>query len=106
MLARNSVHPTVKFKCERGVHFDPETRSVDFLYVTVWIDAQGYIQTILFTKPSRVVQYLLPSFCHPGHITRNIPYSLGYRLCRLESRDENLERNLQVLKEELVSRQY
>ena len=43
---------------------------------------------------------------NPGHITKNIPYSLGYRLRRLESKDENLERNLQVLKEELIYRQY
>ena len=55
----NSVHPTVKFKCERGVHYDPVARTVDFLDVTVWIDDHGYIQTTLYTKPCRVVQYLL-----------------------------------------------
>jgi len=66
----------------------------------------GYIQTTLYEKPCRVVSYLLPSSSHPGFICRNIPYSLAYRLVRIESTQEGLERNLSKLSEELVSRGY
>ena len=80
----NSYHPTIKFKCKKDVNFSFSTGRVDFLDTTVWIDADGFIQTTLYSKPSRVVQYLLPSSSHPSHITRNIPYSLGYdRFCSI-----------------------
>ena len=55
---------------------------------------------------SWVVSYLLPFSSHPGFICRNIPYSLAYRLVRIESTVEGLERNLAKLQEELVSRGY
>ena len=53
-----------------------------------------------------MVSYLLPSSSHPGFICRNIPYSLAYRLVRIESTQEGLERNLDKLLKELVSRGY
>ena len=102
----NNYHPTIKFKCKRGVNYDFNTRSVDFLDTTIWVDSNGDIQTTLYTKPSRVVQYLLPSSSHPSHITKNIPYSLGYRLMRIESTEERFEANLVKLGEELVQRGY
>ena len=67
---------------------------------------EGMIQTTLYSKPSRVVQYLLPSSSHPSHITRNIPYSLGYRLRRIESNQELFEINITKLGEELLMRGY
>ena len=90
----NTFHPTIKFKCEKGINYDFETRSVDFLDTTVWIDSHGYIQSTLYCKPGRVVQYLLPTSSHPSHITRNIPYSLGYRLLRIESAQEGFTKNI------------
>ena len=102
----NSYHPTIKFKCKKEVNFSFTTRKVDFLDTTVWIDEDGFLQTTLYSKPSRVVQYLLPSSSHPSHITRNIPYSLGYRLKRIESTQELFESNLTKLGEELLTRGY
>ena len=72
----------------------------------MWIDSEGFIQTTLYEKPCRVVLYLLPSLCHPGFISKNIPYSLAYRLVRIESMREGLDRNLQKLTQELVERGY
>ena len=46
---------------------------------------------------------------HPGFICRNIPYSLAYRFVRIESTQEGLDtvdRNLDKLMKELVSRGY
>ena len=89
----NNFHPTIKFKCKRGSNYNFETKAVDFLDTTIWVDQEGYIQTTLYTKPSRVVQYLLPSSSHPSHITKNIPYSLAYRLRRIESIEANFQAN-------------
>ena len=94
------------FKCNEGEHFSFETRSVNFLDVTLFIDDSGYIQTTLYSKPGKLCQYLLPSSCHPNHITRNIPYSLAYRLLRIESIPEKFKINLENLRRDLLSRQY
>ena len=102
----NSSHPTIKFKCKEGEHFNFKTKTVNFLDMTIFIDDHGFIQTTLFTKPGKLCQYLLPTSCHPGHITKNIPYSLAYRLLRIESVKENLTKNLTILKMDLLSRNY
>jgi peptide-methionine (R)-S-oxide reductase len=102
----NSFHPTIKFKCIEGEHFNFETRSVDFLDTTIFIDDDGFIQTTLYSKPNKKIQYLLPSSCHPGHISKNIPYSLAYRLRRIESVPINFENNLKVLRSNLITRGY
>lgn len=102
----NSFHPTIRFKCNKGEHYNFNTRSVNFLDTTIYIDKDGYIQTTLYSKPGKLCTYLLPSSSHPGHITKNIPYSLAYRLLRIESVRENLLKNLELLKIDLVSRHY
>ena len=62
--------------------------------------------TDLYKKETFKPQYLHPSSCHIGHQSKNIPYSLAYRLVRIESTQEGLEKNLDKLKEALVSRGY
>ena len=64
------------------------------------------IETDLYRKPTDRCQYLLPSSCHPSHITRNIPYSLAYRIFRFCSTIEKLDQRLKELKEMLLSRDY
>ena len=59
-----------------------------------------------FFKPCWVVSYLLPSSSPPSHISANIPYSLAYRLKRIEYMQANFEKNLTLLKMELVTRRY
>ena len=102
----NSSHRTIKFDVAPGESYDFTTRSINYLDLRVWVDEQGFIQTTLYEKPCRVVSYLLPSSSHAGFICRNIPYSLAYRLVRIESTQDGLERNLAKLQEELVSRGY
>ena len=98
----NSSHSTIKFEFEAGESFNFETKSVNFLDLTIWIDENGCIQTTLYQKSCRVVAYLLPSSCHPTFICRNIPFSLAYRLKRIESTIAGFERNMEKLREELV----
>ena len=66
----------------------------------------GKIVTDLYRKPTAVAQYLLPSSCHPQHVTKNIPFSLGYRLLRIVSDRDTLLIRLEELKDMLLSRHY
>ena len=81
----NSFHRTIKFEVKPGESYNFNTRSINHLDLTVWIDEEGFIQTTLYQKPCRVVSYLLPSSCHPSFICRNVPFSLGFRLVWIES---------------------
>ena len=98
----NAAHPTIRFE----VTADFILKSAKFLDLTVWVDEQGYLQTTLSEKPCRVVSYLLPSSSHPSFILSNIPYSLAFRLVRIESTRQGLEHSLAKLEDELVSRGY
>ena len=98
----NNFHPSIKFTCE----YSFETRSVNFLDMRIYVDSDGFIQTDLFTKPNMKCQYLLPSSNHPTHITKNIPYSLAYRLRRICSEEENFNLRLEELKQLLLERGY
>ena len=83
----NEFHPAIKFTFE----FDFATRSVNFLDMRIWVDVNGVIQTDLFVKENTKNQYLLPSSNHPSHISKNIPYSLAYRIKRICSQNEQCE---------------
>ena len=98
----NSCHRFIKFTAT----YDVENKSVPFLDTVVSIDKDGYIQTDLYKKECSRVQYLSPSSCHPGHITRNIPFSLGYRLLRICSHKHTFELRLEELRQDLFSRGY
>ena len=98
----NAQHPFIKFT----VTYDTTTKSVPFLDTQVSINESGFIETDLYKKSSAKVQYLLPQSCHPSHICKNIPFSLGYRLLRICSREETFKQRLEELKEDLISRSY
>ena len=97
----NLLHPTIKFTAS----YDFTSRSTHYLDTTVWI-SEGKIHTDLYRKKTDKVQYLLPSSCHPSHVTKNIPYSLGLRIVRICSDLENRINRLQELREMLISRYY
>ena len=86
--------------------YDQETKTIPFLDMSIKIDQSGLFETDLFKKETAKCQYLLPSSCHPGHITRNIPYSLAYRLRRICSNEDQFKIRLQELKNDLLSRNY
>ena len=111
-----SLHPTIKFTAENtspykcdivGPHdcFCHQTTSIPFLDTRVSIEG-GKLITDLYKKPSDRCQYLLPSSCHPSHITKNILYNLCYRLLRICSNRETLKSRLEELKALLVQRGY
>ena len=73
--------PRSRFTCKNQLE--------PFLDVQVSIDNEGYIKTDLFTKETAKCTYLLPNSSHPSRISKNIPYSLGYRLLRICSHKKN-----------------
>ena len=95
----NNHHSHIKFTA----NYDIKTKSVPFLDMQVSINKDGFIKTDLFTKEPAKIQYLLPSSSHPGHITKNIPYSLCYRLLRLCSDPCDFSKRKEELKQDLIS---
>ena len=57
-------------------------QSIPFLDTSCRI-SDGKIVTDLFRKETDRNQYLLPSSCHPSHVTQNIPFSLALRIVRI-----------------------
>ena len=66
----------------------------------------GTLTTDLHIKPTAANQYLLPSSTHPEHISANIPYSLGFRIRRICSRDEDFNKRLAQFRTMLLERKY
>ena len=114
----NHIHPTLKFTNNFPSPYQcstpKETTHSCFCYTTTsipFLDTQVSIKnnklmTDLFRKPTDRCNYLLPSSCHPQHITRNIPYSLAYRIVRICSDRQILLSRLEELKNLLLSRDY
>ena len=114
----NFLHPTIKFTysftCPFVCTYPPDlvhdcfcysSRSLPFLDTLVTIK-ENKLVTDIFKKPTDRCQYLLPSSCHPTHVTNNIPYSLCYRLLRICTFKDTLQLRLQELKDLLLSRKY
>ena len=94
----NQCRPYIKFTAE----YDIESKTVPFLDMSVSIK-DNHIFTDLYQKATRRVQYSLPSSCHPMHITNNIPFSLGYRILRICSSQDDFMKHLNGLRQDLLS---
>ena len=80
-------------------------QSIPFLDTSCSVSGNK-IKTTLYKKDTDRNQYLLPSSCHPNHVTDNIPYSLALRIVRICSEEEDRELNFQRLKQMLIARNY
>ena len=58
----------------------------------------GVLSTDLYRKETDKPTALLPSSAHPGHITGNIVYSMGFRLLRICNEKDIFEKNLKEQK--------
>ena len=112
----NQLHPTIKFvlnhtsphNCTMKEEHDCwcyQSKAVPFLDTQIWIQ-DGRIYSDLYRKPTDRCQYLLPSSCHPAHITANIPFSLAYRIVRICSTLELRDVRLEELRTFLLGRNY
>ena len=68
---------------------------------TQQIDTDKYL-----SDENRKMSYLMPLSSHPGHVTKNIPYSIAYRIRRICWSDELFEIRLTELCTFLLSRGY
>ena len=94
----NSVHPTMKFD---EYEHNRENNSCHFLDQTIQIN-NGKITTDLYRKETDKSSALLPSSAHPGHIPKNIVYSMGFRLLRICSTPELFDKRLEELKTDFL----
>ena len=62
--------------------------------------------TDLYRKETDRNQYLLPSSCHPSHVTQNIPFSLALMIVRICTYTTDREKRFSELKDLLISRDY
>ena len=110
----NSIHPTIKLTMSHTSIKNelPENKcdcedqySIPFLDVSCRLEG-GQIVTDLYRKETDRNQYLLPSSCHPRQTTKAIPFSLGLRIVRICSKEEDRDQRLFELKERLLARDY
>ena len=94
----NDHHPTMKFD---KPEFNEEENSTNFLDLKITIK-EGKIETDLYRKETDKPTALLPSSAHPGHITPNIVYSMGFRLLRICSSQSSFDSRLKELKENFL----
>ena len=97
----NNQSPHIKFTST----FDSETKEVPFLDIKVSSKNEKF-STDLYKKETHRPQYLDPTSCHVGHTSKNIPYSLAYRIRRICSDDTSFELRLSELKADLLARKY
>ena len=102
MCCFNNFHQTVKFTCSLD---DFAKKTAVFLDTTIVIE-EGSMHTDLYIKPTAANQYLLPSSCHHPSLTRNIPYSLAFRIKRICSREQDCIKRLEELRSMLLARKY
>ena len=95
----NNRHPSIKFTHECSASH------ISFLDTTVHL-INNNIETEIFTKPTDSHLYLLPSSCHPRHVTNNLPYSLALRIKRICSTDIFFQKHIEQLKLQLIKRNY
>lgn len=94
----NNSHTTIKFDKPQ---YDASTNSCNFLDLKVSIQ-EGKIVTDLFKKETSIPSALLPSSSHPEHISKNIVFSMAFRLLRICSSPQLFENRLLELKNEVL----
>ena len=95
----NNLHPSIKFTHEIS------NTTISFLDTSSSL-SEGVLSTDLYSKPTDTNQYLLPSSCHPPHVTKSIPYSQALRIRRICSTDKSLKKRLGQLTNHLKRRGY
>ena len=99
----NKSHKTIQF--DEPQH-DVENNSCNFLDLKIAIEERKIV-TDIYRKSTDNPSALLPSSSHPQHVSKNIVYTLAFRLLRICSTREILERRLEELQnQQLKLRNY
>ena len=81
-------------------------KSVDFLDVTLYIDEENNIHYKSYSKPTDAKRYLNPTSFHPKHVFKSVPTSQMTRAFNRNSKLETLDKELQVVKIDLIKSGY
>ncbi|CAN7986166.1 unnamed protein product, partial [Ixodes hexagonus] len=95
----NEFHRTIKFTSSHS------SNNITFLDVSVKL-RNGLLSTTLYRKPTDSQQYLSVKSSHPRHSKIAIPYGQALRCHRICSNDDDLNRNLDQLKQAFSRRDY
>ena len=97
----NNRHPTIKFD------FKFSKTSIEFLDTTVYKNKeQNKLLTTVYCKPTDRRNFLHYTSAHPRSLLKNIPYSQALRLKKICAETSELSKNLQVLKESFINRDF
>ena len=94
-----AFHPTIKFTAEYS------KEAIKFLDVNVRL-VEEELMADLSVKPTDTHQFLDPSFSHPYHCKKGIPYSQALRLNRICSDNESFDKRCNDLEGWLMERGY
>ena len=112
----NQINPHIKFTITHSTPYNITPNGEDdceceALISIPFLDTQTTIKNNkiivdLYRKECDRNMYLLPSSCHPSHVSSNIPFSLALRITRICSEIETRDQRLSELKELLLERDY
>ena len=75
--------------------------AINFLDLNISIN-EGKIITDLYKKDTSIPSALLPSSSHPEHVSKNIVFSMAFRLLRICSTPQLLDQRLLELQNEVL----
>ncbi|KAL5264621.1 hypothetical protein ACHWQZ_G005636 [Mnemiopsis leidyi] len=76
-------------------------KEINFLDITLYLDASNKIQYKLYTKPTDARNYLRTDSFHPNHVFNSVAFSQMLRVANRNSREETRQSDLQQLKSDL-----
>ena len=99
----NNDHVSIKYDAPQ---YDIKENACHFLDLKITVKNRK-IETDIYRKPTDHPSALLPSSSHPKHISKNIIYTMAFRLLRICSNQETLKLRLEELKfKYLIPRRY
>jgi hypothetical protein len=80
--------------------------SVNYLDMTISKSTDGSLATALYRKPTDTPAYLDFYSEHPKHTKQGLPFSVAIRIARRCTRNEDKERNLQIMRKDFLAKRY
>lgn len=99
-LHNTFTHDFLKFTFEFSV------KIVNFLDLSISLTEANDIVTTLYSKPMSKHEYLFYESNHPSHMIKSLPYSCGIRIIRVCSEEQDRIRNLEIMFNKFLRRNY
>lgn len=96
----NQCFPTIKFTAEHSL------QQINFLDTTIYLNREGTLESTLFVKEQDICTLLHNDPFHPTSCKKGIIYSQALRYRRIITNNEQLEKKLETLRNNLIRRGY